>query len=207
MLIEDVESGLKSAFAAQTVSPRVLLDRLRLLDESSRKTSQYQDPNYLPFYYHLSKFFAPKSLLNVGLDLGLPLCCFLMGCKSAERVLLFQNAGRGFYSPRIAFSNIKDVKPKGFLLDYHRGSFSDEIMDGKMSIGFDMALITGSFGSDELREILEISWSRLSLDGLLVVERVESDKKVGIMFKDFCKVHNRPHVVIGTRYGTGMTQK
>ena len=114
--LEDIEVGLKAKLSKQPISPRVLLDRLRMLDESSRKTSQYQDPNYLPFYYYLSKSIVPKSIFCFGLDLALPICCFLNGCETAKRILAFQKAGNSFYSPRVALSNIHDIRPSGISL-------------------------------------------------------------------------------------------
>lgn len=207
MIVEELEPKLREILRKQPMPPRVLLDRLRLLDENSRKTSQYQDPNYLPFYYHLSKFFTPKSLMDVGLDLGLPLCCFLAGCRSAEGAVLFQRRDKNFYSPRIAMSNIRDVSPRGFKTEFHHGIISDADLDAKMSGGLDLVLVTGSFGADEMREILDVCWGRMRLDGVLVADRVNSDRKVGEVFKDFCKVQNRPCIVFDTRYGNGMTQK
>lgn len=207
MLVEEVEPELREVLRRQPMPPRVLLDKLRLLDENSRKTSQYQDPNYLPFYYHLSKFFSPRRVMGVGLDLGLPLCCFLAGCRSADGAVLFQRRDRNFYSPRIAMSNIKDIAPRGFVADYHYGLISDAELDAKMSPGFDMVLLTGTFGSDEVREMLEVCWGRMRLDGILVADRVNSDRKVGEVFRDFCKVQNRPCIVFDTRYGNGITQK
>lgn len=203
MLIEEIAEGLREKLRLQPISSRTLLDRLRMLDENSRHTSQYQDPRYLPFYYYLSKFVTPKSLLHVGLDLALQSCCFLMGCASVDRFLGFQAEGRAFYSPRMAFSNIKDVRHSGISIEYHYGRMIDSEMESKMSLGFDMVLLTSKMNDDELNEALDVCWNRLNMDGMIVVDHV-SDRK---LFKAFCKAKNRPHISFDTRYGAAATQK
>lgn len=202
MLVEEIKRELSLKLSRQAVSPRVLLDRLRMLDEDSRRTGQYQDPNYLPFYYHLSKFFSPKSVLNVGLDLALPLCCFLSGGSLPERIFLFQRRAEAFYSPRIALSNIRDIVPKVSPV-YHNGLISDKIVSDFS--GLDMVLVTGSYGCDEVREILDTCWEMLNLDGVLVLDH--SRGKNSDVFSSFCKAQNRPHVMFDTRYGHSLTQK
>lgn len=202
MLVEEIQKDLSLKLSRQAVSPRVLLDRLRMLDEDSRKTGQYQDPNYLPFYYHLSKFFSPKSVLNVGLDLGLPICCFLAGGPRPEGVFLFQRRSEAFYSPRIALSNVRDVMPKASPV-YHNGLISDETL--ARFAGLDMVLVTGRYDCDEVREILDTCWGLLNLDGVLVLDH--SHGKNSDVFSSFCKAQNRPHVMFDTRYGHSLTQK
>ena len=206
MWIDDVSASLGEKLAAQTVPSRVLLDRLRLIDETSRKSGQYQDPNYLPFYYHLSKFVSPKSILHVGFDLALPSCCFLMGCPSAERLLGFQRSSAGYYSPRIALSNIRSVKGRKFSLDFHMGGIIDAEFEQKLSPGFDMVMITERRSGDQLVETLEVCWDRLPIDGVLVVDHISSDHADDI-FSSFCRGRSRPHSVLATRYGMGIVQK
>jgi hypothetical protein len=200
--MEEIQRELGLKLSRQAISPRVLLDRLRMLDDNSRKTGQYQDPNYLPFYYHLSKFFSPKSVLNVGLDLGLPLCCFISGGVVPERICLFQRRDESFYSPRIAISNIRDVAPKASPL-YHRGLISDREIVGFG--GLDMVLVTGRYDCDEVREVLDVCWELLNLDGVVVLDHARG--KAGEVFDSFCRAQNRPHVRFDTRYGHSTTQK
>lgn len=206
-MLDEIEKGLKEKLKRQPMSSRALLDRLRLLDDSSRRTSQYQDPNYLPFYYYLSKVVFPKSVFNVGLDLGLPLCCFLTGCSSAERVLAFQKLDKSFYSPRIAVSNLKDVRPSGLLLDYYRGNIIDESLESKMSSGFDLVLVSSKMGGDEINDVLDVCWKSMNLDAVMVVDHLqEGSKSIGV-FRSFCKVRNRSFAFFETRYGTAVVRK
>lgn len=205
-MLDKIESDIRDRLAKQPISSRVLLDRLRILDESSRRTSQYQDPNYLPFYYYLSKFISPKSVLNVGFDLGLPICCFLTGNSTTERALAFQPADKSFYSPRIAISNVTDVRP-GIILDYYYGKILDGELESKMSKGFDCVIVSSKMNPDDLNDIMEISWRHMNLDAFLVVDHVSSNPKEGDIFRSFCKAKSRPAVVFPTRYGVGFTQK
>ena len=176
-----------------------------MLDDASRRTGQYQDPRYLPFYYYLSKRVSPKSLLHVGLDLGLPSCCFLMGCESVERLVAFQMDKNAFYSPRIALSNIRDVRRR-LSVEYHHGRMIDREMESKMSGGFDMVLITSKMNDDELNETLDVCWNHLNLDGIMVADHAGTPKAGGL-FSAFCKAKNRPVVKFDTRYGNFATQK
>lgn len=204
---EEIASEIKRLLGKQHITPRVLTDRLRLIDDDSRRSGQYLDPNYLPFYYHLSKFVQAKSVLNLGLDLGLPLCCFLQGSSSVSRALCFQRSDKGFYSPRLALGNIRDVSGRRFSLDFYLGSLLDREMQDKMTGGFDLVMITEKCSPDIFNEMLEVCWNRLELDGYLVVERVDSDKLVGEVFASFCKSKNRSFIAIPTRYGNGFSQK
>lgn len=206
-MLDSIEKQLNIKLKKQPISSRVLLDRLRLLDENSRKTSQYQDSVYLPFYYYLSCLIKSKSIFNVGLNLGLPVCCFLSGNKEAERLLAFQKKDDFFYSPRIAFSNIKDIRPKGLKLDYHFGSILDKELENKLSLGFDTVIISSKIEADEFNNILNISWDHLNLDGFIITDYINSDPKIGNVFKCFCKSKNRECLIFNTRYGNGVARK
>jgi predicted O-methyltransferase YrrM len=207
MLIDEVKKKVESKLNSQIMASKILLDKLRLIDEDSRKSSQYQDPNYLPFYYYLARSIEPKSILHIGLDLALPSCCFLQGSSSVDRILCFQRESKEFYSPRLAISNIKDIKGRNFNIDYYRGKASDLEFANKMSKGFDIVLITEKVNSDQINETLDICWDYLNLDGFIVVDYVLSNRSIGDMFSSFCKSKNKPYFKFKTRYGTGITQK
>ena len=66
------------------MSPQNLLAGAKLLDESSRNSGEYQDFNYLPFYYHLGKQLTPKVVYQIGAKLGLVGACFLRSCKTVS---------------------------------------------------------------------------------------------------------------------------
>lgn len=189
------------------IPSHILLDRLRMIDEDSRKSSQYQDPKYLPFYYYLSKLSKPETILNVGFDLGLPLCCFLQGCQTVKNILCFQRPKSEFYSPRIGLSNIKAIKGKSVKVNFHSGAISDAEMQNMMSEGFDLVLVTEKAGVDLIHEAMEACWTRLRLDGFMVVENLTTNPKLKGVFRSFCKARSREDVIFSTRYGTGVVQK
>lgn len=206
MQIDEIFNSLNKKLKSQIINPRILLDKLRLISEDSRKSSQYQDPNYLPFYYYLSKFIFPKNIVHIGLDLALPSCCFLQGSKTVESILCFQKKKENFYSPRLAISNIKDVKGKKFEIDYYFGNINDVEFVKKLEKNFDFFLITEKFNNDEINELLDMCWQYLSLDGFIVVDHVGEKSKKEI-FSSFCKGKNRDFLKFDTRYGIGLVQK
>lgn len=203
----DYEATLKDCLAKGQVSSRVLLGRLGMIDEDSRKSSQYQDHNYLPFYYHLSKVCRPKSILNIGFGIGLPLCCFLQGCNSVENVVCFQQNSSSFYSKRIGLSNVRSVKRRSVKVGFWRGGVTDPEFQSMLSGGFDLALITERSSPDFIHEQLDVCWSALRVDGLLVLDHIASDPKSGAVFRSFCNVKNAEFVEFSTRYGTGVLRR
>ena len=205
MSLKDFSKDLDKKLKLQLISSRVLLDKLRLVDESSRKSGQYQDPLYLPFYFHMGKFISPKSVLQIGLNLGLEFCCFLQGNKIPNNFFAFQNNDGNFYSERLAFSNIKDISKK-VKTQFYYGSILDEDFLSKL-INFDLILITEKSNFDKIMDALNICWNKLNLDGFLVVDYLNYDKKIKKIFLDFCKVKNREGFVYETRYGVGIVQK
>lgn len=206
VMSHDIFSSLNKNLKDQHIPPRVLLDKLRLISENSRKSSQYQDPNHLPFYYHLAKYVFPKKIVHVGLDLGLPSCCFLQGSKSTESILCFQKQNQEFYSPRLAISNIRDVSKK-LEIDYYYGNANDLNFIKKLEKNFDLFMITENCSNDDLNEFLDIFWQYLNLDGFILVDYVKSEKTKLEIFKSFCKGKNRDHKEFDTRYGIGLVQK
>lgn len=205
-MLDEIVAQLKDKMKKQYVPPRILLDRFRLIDEGSRRSGQYLDPNYLPFYYYLSGLTSPRDILHIGLELGLPICCFLIGSKTAATATCFQRRISGFYSPRIALSNIKDAKGRKFPVEFHNGLIIDREMQDKMSGGFDLVMITEKSSPDELQESLDVTWEKLRLDGFLVVDHM-SEKDRAMVFNNFCKAKDRPSANLQTRYGVSIVQK
>jgi len=206
--LEILEKEINDRLGRQSISSRVLLDRLALLDDASRKTGQYQDPRCLPFYYYLAKSLNPRVVLQVGLDIGLPLCCFLMGCATVEKVLAFQKRDASSpYSPRVASSNIKKAKPSGIDFDFYLGQFIDEPLESMLSSGFDVALVSCDLRGDELNDALYILWKHLNLDGFLVLDHMRSDEDSFDVFRSFCKAQSRDYLFFNTRYGNAVVRK
>lgn len=204
--LNDLENFIKDKLKNQLPS-KYLLDKLRVFDEVSRKSSQYQDPNYFPFYYHLSKFVSPKSLLQIGLDLGLHSCCFLKGNTSVENFLGFQKKSNIFYSSKLAFHNLKDVSKK-IQIDYYYGDILDDDFQFKLNkINWDLVFVNEKIENEEIRKILDVVWNNMSLDGCLVIDYITYSKNIKDLFVSFCKANNRDYVILPTRYGTGITIK
>ena len=84
--MQELKSLLEEKLNKQLPS-RIFLDRMRVLDEDSRKTSAYNDPKYIPFYYWLGTLIKPKSLVEIGFRLGLFSGNFLKSCKTFAAVI------------------------------------------------------------------------------------------------------------------------
>jgi len=206
MDLKKLKSDVERSLSSGLLSTGVLLGNLRLIDEDSRKSPQYQDPKYLPFYYHLAKQMSPSSVLNVGFNLALPLCCFLKGSSSVFRAVGLQLLSQEFYSPRLALSNIRDVKGRRFPVDFHFGKVTDEEFVRKIPVGVDLAMVTEKVGPD-LLDVLEVCWQNLNLDGFILLDRAPPESAEGLLFSDFCRSKNRDVIFFGTRYGTALAMK
>lgn len=188
------------------LSSRILLDRLRVPVEAYRRSIEYQDQTYAPFYYHLGKFISPRALFQIGLGLGFPICCFLASCKSVEKIFAFIPEGDESYSPRLAVSNVKDFHRDDFA--YHLGSIIDrEFLEKFEAVEWDMAFINVQVSLDLHRNYLDLAWQRMPLDGLIVMDYLSSYQPAHEAFMTFSKVVNREPVLFDTRNGTGIIQK
>ena len=99
--LSEFKKALDSNLESRSVSGKVILDRFCVIDESSRRSPSYLDPNYSGFYYHLTKYVHPCSLLEIGFDLGLLSCTFLSACKSVNRFLGYRLPSEEFISTRL----------------------------------------------------------------------------------------------------------
>lgn len=205
--LAELTEKLRPEFERQLVPSKILLDSFRLSDEASRKIGAYQDPRYLPFYYHLAKFCTPKSLLEIGFRLGLASGCFFKRCDTVEKFLAVQAPlDGGFYSPRLAKANIRDVYKGDF--DFYLGEFTDPDFLQKMSGPWDLAFINEDTNHDKHKNCLDLVWNKLAHNGLMVVDHVRKDNKaVRDSLESFCKIHNRTPAYFNTRYGTAIVQK
>lgn len=206
MNLSDLQAKLQPELDSQRLGSRVLLDKFRVVDEMSRLSGPYQDPKFLPFYYHLGKFVAPKSLLEIGFRLGLASGCFLQSCKTVNKFLAFQEKDEEFYSPRLAKANIHDVYKSGF--DIYVGNIGDQEFQEKMFGVWDMVFIHQNLSHDTHKNYLSLAWHHLAYNGLLVVEHVRKDNEaVYDSFSSFCRIENRDPIYFNTRYGVGIVQK
>lgn len=202
-MLDDLKKNIEDCLSKQLISPRILLDNLRLIDEFSRKSGAYQDPFNFPFYYHLGKYLKPKSIMNFGLRLALNTCCFLRSCKTVEQIFAFEKVGSEFFSPRLAIANIKDLNKK-IKINFYLGHLEHFISDVK---NIDLIFYNEQLDQNEMQKSFELSWEVMNSDGFYIVDYVESNKSVKNAFIAFCKIANRDPVFIKTRYGIGIIQK
>jgi hypothetical protein len=205
MDIVELKPILESKLTKQLIPARILLDKFRIIEETSRRASAYTDPKYAPFYYYLGGLVSPKNVLDVGFKLGLLSGSFFQGCKTAENFLGFQEKTEEYYSPRLGRANIKSCFKGNF--DFYYGSLNDEVLLNKLRINWDLIFINEERDYDYYRECLDLVWNYLNVDGMVAMDYVLSDKHSKKAFADFCATKNRTPVIIKTRYGTGLVQK
>jgi hypothetical protein len=199
-LKEHIDKKMKRGY----VSGKTLLDRMRVITENSRLTSAYLDGRYAPFYYHLGTQIEPKTMMEIGFNLGLLSGCFLKSCKTVEDFLAFQKQEEDvYYSPRLGRANIID-NYKGNI-HIHIGDMMDEVFSQKMSPNkWDLIILNEETEYDQHRTILDLVWPHVSSDGCLVMDYVESHDGAKRAWDDFTSSVNCDSVVFNTRYGTGM---
>lgn len=203
--LEDIKRPLMEKLHKQLIPARILLDKFRVIEESSRKTAAYTDPLYMPFYYYLGSLVTPKKIAEFGVRLGLVSGSFFCGCKTTEHFFAFQEKSEDYYSTRLAKHNLKSSY-KG-LMDFYLGTIYDEELEDKfVARDWDIVIISDNRDYDYHRAILDLAWKGISSDGLIVSDNMSSSgiKKA---FSDFCQSKNRDFSDIKTRYGVGIMQK
>lgn len=206
-MLEELKTKIEKDLKNQIVSPKILLDNLCILNEQSRKSSSYVDPNYIPFYYYLGKYLNVKNILEVETGAALHSCSFFKSCKSVENFLAFQNRKEDFYNPRFAFKNIKKNYKNHFDLYY--GNIKDSEFEIKVNKhNWNLVLFNeDEMSYDSLLFTFSKLWLNLEFDGLFIVNFVNSVDSVKKCFNNFCKIQNIKNVILNTRYGTGIIKK
>jgi len=204
--LKELFGPLNKKLNSGLLSGRVLLDRMRLLDETSRKSAAYADHRYVPFYYYLGELIQPESMIEVGFYLGLLSAAFLRSCKTVERYLAFQEPREQYYSPRIGKANVRDVYRGPF--DIYIGEVHDDEFTVKISPNsWDLIILNDETGYDKHLLYLDFVWPYLSENGLIVSEYITRHEPAKEAFFAFCAGKNREPLVFDTRYGTGIVQK
>lgn len=208
MDIQELRTKLEKELGAKLISARILLGRMRVIEERSRRTFAYTDDTYTPFYYHLGKHIHPKSLLKIGFRLGLLSGCFLKSCRSVETFLGFQEKEDEYFSPRMGVANIKDAYPNPRAVDVHVGDFMDvDFTKALQATKWDMVMFNEETTHDKMRLHMDMVWPHVEEGGLIVVEYVNFHQPTGDVFRDFCKVQGREPTVVNTRYGVGLIER
>lgn len=204
--ISKIVSIIKNKLEKQLIPAKILLDKFKAIDETSKHVSAYTDPNYAPFYYYLGTQIEPRNFVEIGFKLGLLSGCFFQGCKTVNNFLGFQQKTDEFYSPRMAKSNVKRFFKGNF--DFYLGNLTDEDWINHFSKNnWDLVLINEQNNYDFYRMCLDIVWDKLEYGGLIVIEYATNHEPCKKSFSDFCKIKNRENCVVRTRYGTGIVQK
>ena len=204
--LDELVVFLNDSLKKQTMSGRSILDRFRVIDESSRKTAPYLDPYYAPFYYYLGKYIKPKSLVEIGFDLGLLSSSFLTSCKSVEHFFGYKSSSEEFSSNRIGKSNIKQCF-KGKANFYVGNIFDKEFFDIFSLNLQDLIIINDETVYDKHLEYLDVMWSNVSEHGFIIAEYITRHMPAKDAFLSFCESKNRKPAILATRYGTGILQK
>jgi len=206
MNLQELKSCLEADLSKQVITPGILLDHLRVINEDSRKTSAYVDPRYIPFYYYLGKYIQPKSMIEMGLGLAFFSTSFMKSCKTIEKLLAFQETSGEYYSANLALKNIKSVYRGN--VDYYEGTVNDILFQKYISENkWDLVLINEEYGYDKHMLHLDVAWSNLNADGYIVMDYINSFENAKRAFHNFCKIENREPIILPTRYGVGIVQK
>lgn len=206
MNLKDLKTSLEKDLESQLIPSTIILDRLRVINEDSRKASAYVDSTYVPFYYYLGKHIQPKNLIEIGVNLGFFSCAFFKSCKTIENYLAYQENVADYFSKRLVEKNIRDNFKNNF--DFYYGAITDqEFLNKVNSKKWDLAFINEEKYYDKYFVIMDTVWENLSDGGILVMENAITHSPAKDAFNNFCKVKDRESVIFKTRYGTGIVVK
>lgn len=202
---EEVESRLKERFRQDWPPSNVWLHHARLLEEESRLTTAFTDPKYFPFYYYLGKEFPAKRVMEIGFHLALPSFCYCQAVKPDMFLGFHEKLSEGFYSPRLAKSNIR-IHKKSFM--FYDGKITDA--DFQPMIGateWELAIIDQESSYDQMTLYLEFCWRFLAGRGMIAIDYLYRHEENRKAYLNFCKIWNREPSIMPTRYGVGLIQK
>jgi len=201
-MLEELEKDLTKSI----VTTNTLTSGFKFIDESSRRTGAFNDPLYIPFYYHLGKYLNPKSMLEVGFDLGFIGSCFLKSCKTVDYMLAMQNKTDSYWDEKLGISNIKKNYKKSF--EFYYGELLDkEFLDKIENKTFDLAIINSQGSYDNLFALCDFIYLNLNKDGFIVMDFIKSNKKNEEIFFNIANGYKKEYKVFNTRYGTGVIKK
>lgn len=185
---------------------RAVLSTFRMMDESDRQSASYADPRYAPFYYILGQELPAASVLELGFGIGIGSGCYVRGCKTVENLLVFQESGKTYYSPRMGIHNLKNYF-KGNL-GVHVGKIHDDTFVSQVgSREWDLAILNEDSDYGTLMEHLEFAWGALKDRGTLVMDYAVSHDPAKAAYSDFCRRKGRHDRVVQTKFGVGVITK
>lgn len=203
--MHELQKKIENDLNKENISGKILLGKLKFIEEASRHTSAYSDPRYAPFYYYLGKYIKPKNVVEIGFGLGIFSSCFFMSCRSTEYFLGFQEKTEGF-NRKLGRDNIKNNYSGEF--DIHVGSvIEDGFLEKFSPNSWDLSIFNIETTYDQHKFYLDLVWDRMNLDGYLVMDYIFHHEPAKRAFADFAFGKNRTPIVFNTRYGTGILKK
>lgn len=201
--IDSVAAEVSSRMSRGFLSPSALLARMSVVDSPSKAATAYQDPNYLPFYFHLGRVVDPASVFCIGAEIGLQVGCLLEGCGNPRSATCLQPPSDSFFPSRLALSNIRSAAGRRFPVSLHSGDLNEFVARAVGGERFDLAMVVVPMPVDLMMDSMDLCWSVLVEDGLMVVDMLD-EGRAGPVFADFCRARNLKSAVVKTRYGTGI---
>lgn len=199
--LEQVTKKVQKDLESQLISGKLLLDRLSVIDEKSRKSPAYLDHRYAPFYYHLGKYLEANSLLEVGFNIGILSCSFLTSCKSIKEFFGFKEIFEEFIPTRIGKINIKKFVKN---IKIYTGKLYDEELEKILNKKWDIILINEEKEFNKQLDYMEFFWPYLSDSGVMIVEHINSHQPSRKAVKAFCDRRDIKPIIFNTRYGTSL---
>lgn len=204
--LEILKNNLTNDLKKSLVNSRVLLDKLKLIDEDSRKSGAYLDPTYSGFYYHLGKYVEAKNVMEIGFNLGLLSSCFFLSCKLTENFVGYNKNYAHRIVAKMGRANVK-MRFKGNIDVYCGDLFDKELDDIIGSKKFDLVLINDEVSFDDHLKYLDFAWGLLEEDGLIVQDYLAKHSLGNSAFSSFASSKSRKILNLATRYGVGILQK
>ncbi|RTK93328.1 MAG: hypothetical protein EKK64_10485 [Neisseriaceae bacterium] len=200
--LQEIKKNIDISLKSKLISGKTILDRFLVIDEESRKTAPYLDFSYATFYYYLGKVIKPRSVFEIGFDLGLLSSSFFLSCDSCEFFFGFKEKEENL-SLRLGKRNINSVFKK--QKKYHFGNLYDDEMN--FSNHWDLFILNTESSYDKQLQYLEFCYESLSEDGLIVVEYFNSHEPSKKSLLDFCDNKKLEFISFETRYGTAIIKK
>jgi hypothetical protein len=203
----EIKEYIEGRLKKNIVTSKVLLDRMRMIEEDSRQSFAYNDSHYISFYYWLGEIFKAKALVEIGFQLGLLSGNYLKTCKTVQYFLALQETRKGeYYSHRLGKSNVRDNYRRSLYI--HVGKCEDDIFQTKLkALEVDLVIINEEVGYDRHRLYYDAVWPQMAKNGIIVVEYLKKYKPSLMAFKDFCLSKNINPIYINTTYGVGVIEK
>lgn len=203
---QDIILKIKEDFNKSLISTKNIIPDFSFIDKNSINSIVFNDNRQYPFYYHFGKHFKSKSMVDVGVGLGINSCCYLKSSNDCEFVG-FRNKKEGeFYPLNIAYKNIKRYLKKDFVL-YNGHIYDDPFLAYVNLKKYDFILVSDKLTYYDGMEVLEFFWDKMIDHGIILVDYINDKESNKEFFNNFAKVKQRETLHFDTRYGIGIIEK